>query len=208
MIRIYDTLRRDKIPFEPVEPGRVGMYVCGMTVQDVPHVGHMRSSIVGDSIRRFLEWRGFTVTFVYNFTDVDDKIIAKANAEGVDYTVVARRNEKLFLDHAKILNIRPATHYPRATEHIAEIVDLIRRLEAAGKAYAVDGDVFYRVRTFKGYGKLSKKNIDDLKSGARIDVDQTKEDPLDFALWKAAKPSEPAWDSPWGRGRPGWHIEC
>ena len=207
-IRIYDTLRGEKVPFEPVTPGKAGMYVCGMTVQNVPHVGHMRSSIVGDSIRRFLEYQGLEVTFVYNFTDVDDKIIAIADQEGVDYKVVARRNEELFKKYAGMLNIQPASHYPRATEHIDEILALIQQLVDDDKAYAAGGDVFYRVRTFDTYGKLSKKKIDDLQSGARIAVDESKQDPLDFALWKGAKPGEPAWESPWGRGRPGWHIEC
>jgi len=208
-IRIYDTLRAEKVPFTPVAEGKVGMYVCGMTVQDVPHVGHLRSSIVGDVIRRFLEHEGYEVTFVYNFTDVDDKIIARAEEEGVTYTEVARRNEELFLKFARLLNIKPATHYPRATEHIEDIVALIGKLVEEGKAYpAANGDVYYRVRSFPEYGKLSKKRIDDLKSGARIEVGETKEDPLDFALWKAAKPGEPAWESPWGKGRPGWHIEC
>ena len=208
-IRIYDTLQKKKVPFTPVEAGKVGMYVCGMTVQDVPHVGHLRSSIVGDVIRRFFEHLGNTVTFIYNFTDVDDKIIARAEAEGVTYKEVARRNEELFLEFAAALNIKPATHYPRATEHIPDIVALIERLIADDKAYpAVNGDVYYRVRSFPEYGKLSKKRIDDLKSGARIEVGEDKEDPLDFALWKAAKLDEPSWESPWGPGRPGWHIEC
>jgi cysteinyl-tRNA synthetase len=208
-IRIYDTLRAEKLPFQPVQEGKVGMYVCGMTVQDVPHVGHIRSSIVGDVIRRFLEWQGFDVTFVYNFTDVDDKIIARAEEEGVPYQEIARRNEKLFLKYARILNILPATHYPRATEHIDDILALIGRLVDGGKAYpAANGDVYYRVRSFNGYGKLSKKKIDQLRSGERIEVGEDKEDPLDFTLWKAAKPGEPAWESPWGSGRPGWHIEC
>ncbi len=208
-IRVYDTLRAEKVPFEPVHPGEARMYVCGMTVQDVPHVGHLRSSIVGDTIRRFLEWRGFKVTFVYNFTDVDDKIIAKASEEGTTYKEVAKRNEALFLRYAAALNIKPATHYPRATEHIDDILRLIGELIAAGKAYpAKNGDVYYRVRSFPTYGKLSKKRIDDLRSGSRVEVDEDKEDPLDFALWKAAKPGEPAWESPWGQGRPGWHIEC
>ncbi len=208
-IRIYDTLRASKVPFEPVHPGEARMYVCGMTVQDVPHVGHLRSSIVGDVIRRFLEWQGLEVTFVYNFTDVDDKIIARAEEEGVTYKEVAARNEALFLHYAELLNIKRATHYPRATEHIDDIVGLIERLVESGKAYpAANGDVYYRVRSFSGYGKLSKKRIDDLRSGARIEVGEDKEDPLDFALWKGAKPGEPAWDSPWGKGRPGWHIEC
>ncbi|NNF05805.1 MAG: cysteine--tRNA ligase [Candidatus Eisenbacteria bacterium] len=208
-IRIYDTLKGEKVPFEPVRAGHVGMYVCGVTVQNVPHVGHMRSSIVGDSIRRFFEWQGDEVTFVYNFTDVDDKIIAIANDEGVDFTVVARRNEVLFLKYADMLNIKSASHYPRVTEHIQEIIDIIQKLIDKGKAYAApNGDVFYRVRSFNGYGKLSKKNIDDLQSGSRVQVDEAKEDPLDFALWKSAKPGEPAWETPWGSGRPGWHIEC
>ncbi len=208
-IRIYDTLRAAKVPFEPVHQGEARMYVCGMTVQDVPHVGHLRSSIVGDVIRRFLEWKGYKVTYVYNFTDVDDKIIAKAEEEGTDYKAVAKRNEELFLKYSGMLNIKRATHYPRATEHIDDIVALIRKLIDAGKAYpARNGDVYYRVRSFPGYGKLSKKRIDDLRSGARIEVGEDKEDPLDFALWKAAKPGEPAWESPWGGGRPGWHIEC
>jgi cysteinyl-tRNA synthetase len=185
------------------------MYVCGMTVQDVPHVGHLRSSIVADVIRRFFEHEGYEVTFVYNFTDVDDKIIARAEEEGVTYKEIARRNEELFLKYAAALNLKPATHYPRATEHIDDIVALIRTLIERGKAYAVPGgDVYYRVRSFPEYGKLSKKRIDDLQSGARIEVGEEKEDPLDFTLWKAAKPGEPAWESPWGNGRPGWHIEC
>ncbi len=208
-LRIYDTLKAKKVPFQPVHEGRVGMYVCGMTVQDVPHVGHLRSSIVGDVMRRYLESLGFEVTFIYNFTDVDDKIIAKAEKEGVTYKEVARRNEELFLEYARALNIKPATHYPRATEHITEIVSLIEKLIDQGNAYpSTSGDVNFRVRSFEGYGKLSKMNIDDLQSGARIEVSEEKEDPLDFALWKAAKPGEPSWESPWGKGRPGWHIEC
>jgi cysteinyl-tRNA synthetase len=208
-LRVYDTQKAKKEPFVPVETGRVRMYVCGMTVQDVPHVGHLRSSVVGDVIRRYLEHRGFEVVFVYNFTDVDDKIIAKAGEEGVSYQEVSRRNEQIFLRYAEALNIRPATHYPRATEHIPEILALIEQLIAGGKAYAAkNGDVYYRVRMFPEYGKLSKKRIDDLQSGSRVEIGEDKDDPLDFALWKAAKPGEPAWESPWGRGRPGWHIEC
>jgi cysteinyl-tRNA synthetase len=208
-IRIYDTQEARKLPFTPVDPGIVRMYVCGMTVQDVPHVGHLRSSIVGDVIRRYLEHRGYDVIFVYDFTDVDDKIIAKAAEQGTTYQDVARRNEELFLEYARALNIKPATHYPRATEHIPEILALIQTLIDAGKAYpAPNGDVYYRVRTFPDYGKLSKKRIDDLRSGSRVEVGESKDDPLDFALWKAAKPGEPSWPSPWGSGRPGWHIEC
>ena len=208
-IRIYDTLRGDKTEFVPHTPGHVGMYVCGMTVQDVPHVGHMRAAIVGDVLRRYLQYKGMQVTFVYNFTDVDDKIIDKAHTEGLTYQELARRNEELYRKYAGLLNILPATHHPRATEHIPEIVAIIRTLIEGGHAYHVPGaDVYYRVRTFAGYGKLSKKRLDDLQSGARIEVDGKKEDPFDFVLWKAAKPGEPAWESPWGPGRPGWHIEC
>jgi cysteinyl-tRNA synthetase len=208
-IRIYDTLRGDKFEFVPHRPGPVGMYVCGMTVQDVPHMGHMRSSIVGDVIRRYLLYRGFEVTFVYNFTDVDDKIIEKAPAEGITWQELARRNEEKYRHYSQLLNIMPATHHPRATEHIPEIHAIIEELIRKGAAYHVPGgDVYYRVRSFDGYGKLSKKKLDDLRSGARIDVDEKKDDPFDFVLWKAAKPGEPQWDSPWGPGRPGWHIEC
>ena len=207
-IRVYDTRRRAKLPFAK-EPGEaVGMYTCGMTVQDRPHVGHMRSSISGDVIRRWLETRGYPVTYVYNFTDIDDKIIAKANDEGVGFESVSRRNEQAFLDYAAKLQIKPATHYPRATEHIAEILTLIRRLIEAGHAYAAAGDVYFDVRSYAHYGQLSGHNVDDLRSGARIEVGESKKDPLDFALWKGAKPGEPSWPSPWGPGRPGWHIEC
>jgi cysteinyl-tRNA synthetase len=208
-IRIYDTLRGDKFEFTPHRKGHVGMYVCGMTVQDVPHMGHMRSSMVGDVIRRYLAYRGYEVTFVYNFTDVDDKIIEKAPAEGITWQELARRNEEKYRHYSQLLNIMPATHHPRATEHIPEIQKIIADLIEKEAAYHVPGgDVYYRVRSFDGYGKLSKKKLDDLRSGARIEVDEKKDDPFDFVLWKAAKPGEPSWESPWGPGRPGWHIEC
>ena len=208
-IRIYDTLSGQKNEFVPQRPGHVGMYVCGMTVQDVPHVGHMRSSIVGDVLRRYLVYKGFEVTFLYNFTDVDDKIIEKAAAEGITYQDLARRNEDKYRKYSQLLNIMPATVHPRATEHIPEILALIQVLIDKGHAYHVPGaDVYYRVRSFDGYGKLSGKKLDDLQSGARIGVDERKDDPFDFVLWKSAKPGEPAWESPWGPGRPGWHIEC
>jgi cysteinyl-tRNA synthetase len=207
-IRVYDTRRRAKVPFEPVQPGRAGMYVCGMTVQDKPHVGHMRYAVSGDVIRRYLETKGFVVTYVTNFTDIDDRIIARANDEGVPIEQVSERNIKAFLRYAERLNIKPAHHYPRATEHIPEILGLIRRLIEKGYAYAAGGDVYFDVRRFPRYGELSGRNVDDLRSGVRIEVGEAKRDPLDFALWKGVKPGEPAWDSPWGRGRPGWHIEC
>jgi cysteinyl-tRNA synthetase len=207
-LRVYDTLKQQKTDFVPVHPGRVGMYVCGMTVQDKPHMGHMLAFVSGDMIRRYLEYRGYEVTYLQNFTDIDDKIITRANEEGVDYRVVVERNIEAYHRIAKAVNIKPASLYPYATNHIAEILAMVQALIAKGHAYVADGDVYFRVRSKKDYGKLSKRDIDDLISGARVEVGEHKEDPLDFALWKASKPGEPAWDSPWGPGRPGWHIEC
>ncbi|HEX5133284.1 MAG TPA: cysteine--tRNA ligase, partial [Candidatus Krumholzibacteria bacterium] len=185
------------------------MYVCGMTVQDRPHMGHMLAFVSGDMIRRYLEFLGYEVTYVQNFTDIDDKIIDRAGAEGVDYRVVAERNIAAYYEAAQALHLKPATVYPYATRHIPEIIAMVETLIEKGNAYAATGgDVYFRVRTKADYGKLSKRDIDDLISGARVEVGENKEDPLDFALWKAAKPGEPAWDSPWGPGRPGWHIEC
>jgi cysteinyl-tRNA synthetase len=207
-LRVYDTQRAKKVEFKPVHEGKVGIYFCGMTVQDKPHMGHMLAFVAGDMIRRYLEYKGYQVSYIQNFTDIDDKIIDKANAEGVGYREVAERNMKAYFDAAEALHIRPATKYPLATEHIQEIIDLIQKLVDKGHAYPADGDVYFRVRTFGPYGQLSKRKIDDLISGARIAVGEHKEDPLDFALWKASKPNEPGWESPWGRGRPGWHIEC
>ena len=207
-LRIYDTRRRGKQPFAPARPGRVGIYVCGMTVQDRPHVGHMRAVVVHDTVRRYLEHLGFEVVFVTNFTDVDDKIIARAAEEGVSYQEVAQRNIDAYFRVADALGVRRATVYPRATEHIPEIQALIHRLIQAGYAYAAGGDVYYDVRRRADYGKLSGRDVDELRSGARIEPGEDKRDPLDFTLWKGAKPGEPAWDSPWGPGRPGWHIEC
>jgi cysteinyl-tRNA synthetase len=207
-LRVYDTLRQRKTEFTPVTAGKVGIYFCGMTVQDKPHMGHMLAFVAGDMIRRYLEYRGYDVVYVQNFTDIDDKIIAKAAAEGIEYNQVSERNINAYFEAADALNIKRATIYPRATEHIPEILGLIRRLEDKGHAYKAGKDVYFRVRTMPDYGKLSKRKIDDLKSGARIEVGEQKEDPLDFALWKGSDPPEPGWDSPWGRGRPGWHIEC
>ena len=207
-LRVYDTRRRAKLPFGRKPGERVGVYVCGMTVQDRPHVGHMRAAISGDVIRRWLEARGYEVVYVYNFTDIDDKIIARAAEEGVGYEAVSRRNEEAFLEYARRLNLRPATHYPRATQHIPEILALIGSLVERGHAYAAGGDVYFDVRSYPGYGRLSGHSVDDLRSGVRVDVGEAKRDPLDFALWKGAKPGEPSWPSPWGPGRPGWHIEC
>jgi cysteinyl-tRNA synthetase len=207
-LKVYDTLKGTKEEFKPVTEGKVGIYFCGMTVQDRPHVGHMLAFVAGDMIRRYLAYKGYDVTYIQNFTDIDDKIIAKANEEGVDCKTVAERNIEEYFKFADILNILPADVYPKATEHIGDIIALIRTLEERGLAYQSGNDVFFRVREFDGYGKLSKRKVDELQSGARIDVDGQKEDPLDFTLWKGAKEGEPSWDSPWGKGRPGWHIEC
>jgi cysteinyl-tRNA synthetase len=207
-LKVYDTLRARKEEFEPVSPGKVGIYFCGMTVQDRPHIGHMLAFVAGDMIRRYLRFKGYDVTYVQNFTDIDDKIIAKANEEGVDYRVIAERNMKEYFRYAEELNIMKADVYPLATEHIGDIISLIGTLVEKGFAYDAGGDVYFRVRAFPAYGKLSKRNVDELQSGARIEVGERKEDPLDFTLWKGAKEGEPAWDSPWGPGRPGWHIEC
>ena len=207
-LKIYDTLTASKRPFAPVTAGRAGMYVCGMTVQDRPHVGHIRASLSGDLMRRYLTHLGYQVTYVYNFTDVDDKIIERANREGLEYVAVSERNIEAYLRYADLHNIQRATLYPRATHHIPEILELIQRLMDKDIAYAAAGDVYYEVRKRTDYGKLSKRNVDDMRAGARIEVGEHKRDPLDFVLWKGAKPGEPAWESPWGPGRPGWHIEC
>jgi cysteinyl-tRNA synthetase len=187
-LTVYDEIRQKKVPFEPLVAGKVGMYVCGMTVQDRPHMGHMLAFVSSDVIRRYLEHLGYEVTFIQNFTDIDDKIIAKATEEGLDCRVVAQRNIDAYFSAAEALNVRPATVYPCATEHIDDIVALIARLEAGGHAYPAGGDVYFRVRSMADYGKLSRRNVDDLMSGARIEVGEEKEDPLDFALWKGSQP--------------------
>jgi cysteinyl-tRNA synthetase len=207
-IRIYNTLTRQTEPLQTIEPGIVRMYVCGVTPYDSAHIGHGMSMLSFDVIRRYLEHRGYEVRHIQNFTDIDDKIIARANAEGIDPDELT---EGLIAEwHAQSagLNALPATHYPRATQEVGPIVAMVQGLIDRGYAYAVDGDVYFRVRSFPGYGKLSHRDLDELLSGARIEVDERKDDPLDFALWKAAKPGEPSWESPWGPGRPGWHIEC
>ncbi|HTO90176.1 MAG TPA: cysteine--tRNA ligase [Candidatus Sulfotelmatobacter sp.] len=207
-LRIYDTLTRDKREFVPVTPGQVRMYVCGMTVQNKPHVGHVRASLSGEVMRRYLEHLGYEVSYVYNFTDVDDKIIARANSEGVPWESVSERNIEAYLRFADLHNIERATVYPRATQHIPEMHAMIAGLIAKGHAYAAGGDVYFDVRSKSDYGKLSGRRVDELREGYRIEPGEAKRDPLDFALWKGSKPGEPAWDSPWGPGRPGWHIEC
>ncbi len=207
-LRIYSTMNRKKNAFEPVKPGKVGIYCCGMTVQDKPHVGHMFSSIVADTIRRHLERKGYEVTFVYNFTDVDDKIIARSHDEDRDWREIARENMEAYLEVARKLNILPATHYPKATEHIGEIIDLVKKLQEKGYAYKSGSDVYFEVEKCRSYGKLSGRRLEELRAGARVEVGEDKRNALDFVLWKGAKEGEPSWDSPWGPGRPGWHIEC
>ena len=206
---VNSTLHRGLVELVPADPGVVGMYVCGATVQSEPHVGHGRYAVVFDMIRRYLVWRGNQVVFVRNITDIDDKIIAAAAAAGEEVTARAERITAIFSYAYKALGVADPDHEPKATEHIAEMLDLINRLIERGLAYrASNGDVYFSVRSLESYGKLSGRRPDDLLSGARIEISEEKNDPLDFALWKAAKPGEPSWDSVWGAGRPGWHIEC
>ena len=210
-MKIYNTLTRQKEEFVPVHPGKVGMYVCGPTVYNYIHIGNARPMIIFDTVRRYFEYKGYEVNYVSNFTDVDDKIIKKANEEGVTATEIAERYIKECKQDMEALNIKPATHQLRATEEIGGMIKMIQTLIEKGHAYEVDGTVYFKTRSFKDYGKLSKKNIDDLEAGHReikVTGEEGKKDPLDFVLWKPKKEGEIAWDSPWGEGRPGWHIEC
>ena len=207
-ISVYNTLTRRLEPLATRRPGEVGIYSCGVTVYDLSHVGHARSAIVFDVIQRYLRAKGYRVTFVRNYTDIDDKIIRRANAEGVDASVISERYIAEFRTDMASIRVFAADVEPKATEHVTEMIALIEQLVAKDVAYVVDGDVYFEVRRFAGYGKLSGKNLDDLLSGARVEIDERKRDPRDFALWKSTKPGEPAWPSPWGPGRPGWHIEC
>ncbi len=208
MIQLYNTLSFKKEEFKPLEPGKVKMYACGPTVYNFFHVGNARCFTVFDMLRRYFEYRGYEVTFVQNFIDIDDKVIRRANEEGITYSDIASRYIKEYFTDAEGLGVKHATVHPLATDNIDMILDIVKTLVEKGYAYPANGDVYFRTRKFKDYGKLSGIAIEDLDSGARIDVSEQKEDPLDFALWKAAKPGEPAWQSPWGEGRPGWHIEC
>ncbi len=207
-LRIYNTLTHKKNEFEPIEAGKVSMYVCGPTVYDRAHIGHAMSSLVFDVVRRYLEFRGFEVAHVMNYTDVDDKIIIRANHEKRDPLALAEEYIEEYMQHILDLNILPATVFPRATEEIEQIVDMTARLMDEDMAYEVDGDVYYRVEQKADYGKLSGRKIEDMQAGARIEIDKRKNHPMDFVLWKSAKEGEPSWESPWGAGRPGWHIEC
>lgn len=207
-MKIYNTMSRQKEELVPMEPDKLKIYACGPTVYNYIHIGNARPICVFDVLRRYLEYRGYQVTYVQNFTDIDDKIINKANEEGTDYLTVSRRYMEEYKKDAQGLNVRPADIHPLATENIDEIIAMVSRLEEKGYAYAVNGDVYFRTNKFKEYGKLSHQPLEELQAGARITVEDVKEDPMDFAVWKAAKPGEPYWESPWGKGRPGWHIEC
>jgi cysteinyl-tRNA synthetase len=209
MLKIYNTMFRDKQEFRPLEPGKVKIYVCGITVYDYCHLGHARMLLVFDMVTRYLRVRGYDVTYVRNITDVDDKIIARANESGEDISVITERFIQAMNEDADALGIIRPDIEPRATEHMQSIIKMIKDLIENGYAYVSEnGDVYYDVSRFEGYGKLSGKSTKDLRAGARVDIQEDKDDPLDFVLWKHAKPDEPAWDSPWGNGRPGWHIEC
>ena len=208
-MQLYNSLTRKKEEFTPVIPGKVSLYSCGITAYDLSHIGHARSAVVFDILVRYLRSQDYDVTFIRNFTDIDDKIIKRANEEGVSWWQVVDTYIAAFHDDMDILGVQRATVEPKATEHIDEMVALIEKLIAKDHAYVTaDGDVYFRVRSFKEYGKLSGRSVDELESGARVAPGESKNDPLDFALWKSAKPGEPFWDSPWSKGRPGWHIEC
>ena len=208
-MKVYNTLTRKKEEFVPIDKNEVKIYVCGPTVYNFFHIGNARPFVVFDTLRRYLEYRGYNVKFVQNFTDVDDKIINRAKEEGITAPEVSEKYIKEYFKDAAALNVKPATVHPRVSEHIPEIIDFVKTLVDKGFAYEVNGDVYFSTRKFPEYGRLSKQNIDDLEAGARIEVGDIKEDPLDFALWKARKTEdEIAWQSPWGMGRPGWHIEC
>lgn len=207
-LRVYNTLSGTKEEFKPLVPGKVSMYVCGVTVYDHCHIGHARANVVFDMIYRYLRHAGYDVTYVRNYTDVDDKIINRANQEGVPYNVISERFIAEFDRDMAALGLDLPSHQPKATEHIAEMIDVISRLVDKGYAYAADGDVYFCVDKFDPYLKLSKRNLDEMQAGARIEVGEKKRHPMDFALWKGSKPGEPFWESPWGQGRPGWHIEC
>jgi len=207
-LRVYNTMTKKKEELIPLQEGRIGMYACGVTVYDLCHIGHARSAVVFDVIYRYLRHKGYEVTYVRNFTDVDDKIIKRAQEEGVGTEEIATRYIEEFYTDMGALGLLLPTVEPKATEHIAEMIALVQRLIEKGHAYEVGGDVYFAVESFPEYGKLSKRTLDEMQAGSRVEVDERKRNPLDFALWKATKPGEPSWTSPWGQGRPGWHIEC
>ena len=208
MLSIYNTLTGKKEPFHSLQPKTVRMYVCGVTVYDYSHIGHARNALVFDVMRRYLEFSGYQVKFVKNFTDVDDKIIKRANERSVSCEAITGEYIEAYFQDMGKLGVRRATHEPKATEHMTEVIELIGRLIQNGLAYEVSGDVYFQVEKYQAYGRLSKRRLEDLQAGARVEVDERKRHPMDFALWKSSKPGEPSWESPWGVGRPGWHIEC
>lgn len=207
-LKVYNTLTRQKEVFTPLVDGEVGIYVCGVTPYNHPHIGNARPFVTWDVIRRYFKKKGYKVKYIQNFTDVDDKIIRTANAEGVKWSDISNRYIASYFEVMDKLNVKRADNYPTVSEHMDDIIKIIDTLISKGFAYVIDGDVYYSVNKFKHYGKLSGRNLEDMKAGARVDVDERKEHPMDFALWKSAKPGEPSWTSPWGEGRPGWHIEC
>ncbi|MFC1541500.1 cysteine--tRNA ligase [Candidatus Latescibacterota bacterium] len=207
-LKVYNTLNRKKEEFKPLNGNRVNFYSCGPTVYDYFHIGNARPLIMFDVFRRYMEYRGYDVNYIVNITDIDDKIINRANEENVDFRAIARQFSDAFFEGIEKLGVKPATSNPRATENIDTILDIIKRLLDNGKAYIADGDVYFDISSFKGYGKLSGRDIEQMQAGARVEVDTRKRNPFDFALWKSSKSDEPSWDSPWGPGRPGWHIEC
>jgi len=207
-IKIYNTLTGNKEEFKPIVPGKVSMYVCGITAYDECHLGHGRAALVFDVVRNYLKYSGYDVNYVKNFTDIDDKIINRANAEGVSCQEIAEKYILTYKRDMEELGVHEPDHEPKATEKMQNIIDMIIRLEANGFAYESNGDVYFRVERFKGYGKLSGRSLEDMVAGARVEINKNKENPMDFALWKKSKELEPSWDSPWGKGRPGWHIEC
>ncbi|MCY6371582.1 cysteine--tRNA ligase [Clostridium ganghwense] len=207
-MKIFNTMTRKKEEFVPINPGKVNMYVCGPTVYDYFHIGNARTFLVFDTVRRYFEYKGYEVNYVQNFTDIDDKMIQRANREEITVKELGDKFIQEYYKDADGLNIKRATNNPRATEFMNEIIEFVKDLEDKGYAYEVNGDVYFNTKKFKEYGKLSGQNLDDLQAGARISVDERKKDPMDFAVWKSEKPEEPSWDSPWGKGRPGWHIEC
>jgi cysteinyl-tRNA synthetase len=207
-IKVFNTLSKSKEEFIPREPGKVGIYVCGITPYNFAHIGNSRPAVFWDCARRFLKWQGYQVSFIQNFTDVDDKIINRAQQLGKDPLALADEYARIYLEDLEKLNVLPAEHYPKVSEHIPEIITMVAGLVAKGFAYELDGDVYFEVGKFAPYGKLSGRDLEEMRAGARVEVNTAKRDPMDFALWKAAKPGEISWESPWGPGRPGWHIEC
>ncbi len=208
MLKVYNTLTKKKEEFKPQEPGKASMYVCGVTPYNYPHIGNARPFVTWDVIKRYLRKSGYEVKHIQNFTDMDDKIIKAANTEGVDWNVITDRYIKGYFESIDALNVQRADIYPKVTEHIPDIIAMVEKIIENGYGYVVDGDVYFSVESFPEYGKLSGRKLEDMQAGARVEVDTRKKNPMDFALWKSAKPGEPYWESPWGKGRPGWHIEC